>query len=364
MSSSYVESDNDLEPVFAARGGGSPFELHHAATPASDQHADDAAAELTAPTQDLADVPGPLLPAPNCDGPCMAAAIAVCTLNTNANFTEVAEWVHAFKYYLGLSAAGVVAILTVGQPLFMAWQDWKLALTIAVSFAIKSTHDEAFHVGDVPFARGRYHFFLLRDLERAVLAEGEVHLHSMESRLNRFRSALTEVLLSEAHLLQFVAQPRRTGRVLVVEDDPFVMHVHIELLRTINPNFRIAVATNATVALEQATQAAVDGYPFDLILLDLVLHQGSVASPDVLRPGMPNSSGFRFADEFRDAEADVSSLRDCDAGCAFVVLVTGNVMVDAHRMACKLHGIDLVVPKPLRLDRLNAIVSFCWGSRY
>jgi len=307
----------------------------------------------------------------NVHGPVMAAAIAVCTLNNEAEFEEVVHLVGWIEADLGLKTAGIVAMLSIGQPLLIAWTDWKLALFISASFAVKMLYDEAFHLGDVPFPRDKYRLKDLVELERCVFAEGCVHLHTLEARLSKFRGALTEVLLAETQLLPFVAQPRQRGHVLVVEDDENVQAAHAEMLREVNPNLVVAVCDDARTATNLARKAAAEGAPFDLVLLDLVLKPATVSQspllgvyaqqPSVLRPGA--ASGFDFASEFRDEERSNSAVSDYEFGKALVVLVTSAAPLGAHRAACKMHGVDVVMSKPLQLTALNAISSFCWNGR-
>lgn len=359
-----------LSPAFSDRASPGPERLQGlaAAPPAAADAPPDVATGDASPPQPAA-AASPLAPppmevlAPRELGACIAAAIAVCTLNANADFAEVVDYFHWIKRELGLTTAGIVAILTVGQPLFIAWQDWKLALFIAVSFAIKMLYDESFHMGDVPFPRNLYRLVELRELERCVFKEGAVHLHTFEARLSKFRGALVEVLLTEPQLLPFIAAPRHEGRVLVVEDDPALGQLHAEMLQQVNPNFVITVCDDASTATALACRSAAQGLPFDLVLLDLVLKPGSVAHPSVLQTGEAGSSGFAFAEKFREAERLNSALHDYEFGRAFVVLVTSAVRKGAHRVACKLNGVDLVVSKPLQHEALNAISSFCWDCR-
>ena len=129
------------------------------------------------------------------------------------------------------------------------------------------------------------------------------------------------------------------------------------MLYEVNPNLVVQVCDNARTATNLARKASAEGAPFDLVLLDLVLKPSTVPQPSVLQPGEP--SGFDFADKFREAERSESA----EIGKAFVVLVTSAVRLGAHRAACKLHGVDIVLSKPLQYTALNAISSFCWDCR-
>jgi len=66
--------------------------------------------------------------------------------------------------------------------------------------------------------------------------------------------------------------PGKKGRVLVMDDESFILNIAGELIKTLG--HEVAFATNGTEALEKYHEAKRSGQPFDIAILDLTIRGG------------------------------------------------------------------------------------------
>jgi signal transduction histidine kinase/CheY-like chemotaxis protein len=66
--------------------------------------------------------------------------------------------------------------------------------------------------------------------------------------------------------------PSRSGKVLIMDDEPVVLNVVGELVRALG--HEVEFAEHGTVAIEKYSQARASGKPFDVVILDLTIRGG------------------------------------------------------------------------------------------
>jgi CheY-like chemotaxis protein len=113
-------------------------------------------------------------------------------------------------------------------------------------------------------------------------------------------------------------------RVLVVDDEPGVLHLVQSLLR--DEGYGTRTASGAQDALE-----SLDHEPVDLILLDL---------------RMPSMSGWEFLDALRQRE-----------GAPPVAILSAVFNDEEIRRVCEVYGACAYISKPFRIQRLLDTVA-------
>jgi CheY-like chemotaxis protein len=66
--------------------------------------------------------------------------------------------------------------------------------------------------------------------------------------------------------------PSRSGKVLIMDDEPVVLNVVGELVRALG--HEVEFAEHGTVAIEKYSQARASGKPYDVVILDLTIRGG------------------------------------------------------------------------------------------
>jgi CheY-like chemotaxis protein len=124
------------------------------------------------------------------------------------------------------------------------------------------------------------------------------------------------------------AAARRPLRVLVAEDNPVNQLVAEMMLRSLGCS--AVIAADGEKALEQLAAGA-----FDLVLMDMQ---------------MPVMDGLEATRRLRAREAATGAPR------LPVVALTANAMAE-NRAECLASGMDQFLPKPIRIDELQAMLA-------
>jgi nitrogen-specific signal transduction histidine kinase/CheY-like chemotaxis protein len=154
---------------------------------------------------------------------------------------------------------------------------------------------------------------------------GELRVESVEGRGSTFRVLLPVARTAARADAREAAPTVPRGRVLVVDDEPFVLRT---LERILSPLHEVAVASNAAEAMARITE----GVRFDAILCDVM---------------MPGMNGMEF---YRALEGSRPEL------AARVVFVTGGALVDEVRAFLEGAGTP-VVEKPFAPARILEAVG-------
>jgi CheY-like chemotaxis protein len=163
---------------------------------------------------------------------------------------------------------------------------------------------------------------------RSIVAAhgGEIRVDTEEGRGSSFRVLLPVAPAGASPDAREAAAPAtRRGRVLVVDDEPFVLRT---IERILSPHHEVALASSATEALARIA----DGVRFDAVLCDLM---------------MPGMNGMEF---YRELE------RRSPQMVSHVVFVTGGALVEDVRSF--LDGLGApVIEKPFAPAQILAAVG-------
>ena len=173
----------------------------------------------------------------------------------------------------------------------------------------------------------------------AHLMEGEVGVESTIGRGSRFWFRIRTNLVAAgansrqaarpADAVGISKEPRLSGRVLVVEDNPTSQKVIESLLST------LGVSTLLKVDGQQGLEVITHGAPIDLILMDLQ---------------MPVLDGYAATQAIRQWEAAQGRAR-----CPIIALTADAFEEDRQR--CLASGMDDFLTKPVALDTLASVLG-------
>ena len=289
-----------------------------------------------------------------------AVALATCALCPSAEFFEITDYVTEIKTNLELPNASLLCCLMMyAQSLMLRTEEgwtWHAALTAGTVLACKSVFDEAFCLSDMLDATSdKYTLAELEHLEFAAVQH--VQLTRIPERLIRFRAGLLQVMLVQASVLKLVVAPPgcAAARVLVLDDDEATRAFHTAMVQKLNPD---AVVIECS-SLDDARPHIFDD-DLDLALVDLQL--SATQGDGLLQLAREPLSGFGAAGAFRaPLEPEELAARPLDAGAPLVAMVTDRVMNDAQRVGAQNRGADVVINKPLTIDKLRALMAMTWG---
>ncbi len=88
-------------------------------------------------------------------------------------------------------------------------------------------------------------------------------------------------LKKEERVKPAVAEPGRTGRVLIMDDDPVVLDIAGELIRTLGHSAE--VSSEGREAITKYREAQRSGRPFDVVILDLTIRGGMGGAETIQR---------------------------------------------------------------------------------
>ena len=69
--------------------------------------------------------------------PCLAIAMALAVLRTDAAVLDITTYVRTLWARLGLCSQDIVAMMWLGQRLVLRWHDWRLGLAIGLALGLK-----------------------------------------------------------------------------------------------------------------------------------------------------------------------------------------------------------------------------------
>ena len=166
---------------------------------------------------------------------------------------------------------------------------------------------------------------------------------AVDSRLGRGTTmhvnlpASTVAAVADAPDWPAVSQPGRSGRILLMDDEPAVRTVAAQMLTYLG--HEVVVTDNGTTAVEQYRRALEHGQPFDAVMLDLMV---------------PGAMGGREAiEELTEIDPEINA-----------IVVSGYTQ-DSMLTDYRDYGFKAVIAKPFTLQELNtalhaAIVPRHW----
>ena len=163
-------------------------------------------------------------------------------------------------------------------------------------------------------------------------------------------------MLVHASVLKLVVAPPggAAARVLVLADDEATRAFHKAMVQKLNPD---AVVIECS-SLDDARPHIFDD-DLDLALVDLQL--SATQGDGLLQLARGRSPASAPPAPSAPPRAGGAAARPLDAGAPLVAMVTDRVMNDAQRVGAQNRGADVVINKPLTIDKLRALMAMTWG---